>query len=195
MEKRGYATRLLLNGGASSRNGYELSYRARIPRRASSRASVSLLCATLPTEYIEEHGERRVRELAMEMGSMLRFASGHAGLALRLYWPLCDDARRARYPGWSVCPSESDEQWRGTRLDGVHWLNFLGPPVLDELGGVHSLRARLRSSQTSVQELGGRRAVVSLGEWPELGGFFIGDVLPAYREFARELEPWLAPLQ
>ena len=192
MEKRGYATRLLFNGGASGRSGYELTYRARIPRREPSRASVSLLYATLPTEYIEEHGAIQVRELALEMGSMLRFASGHVGLALRLYWPLRDDALRARYPGWPVCPSESDEQWRGVHVDGVHWLNFLGPPVLDALGGIHSLRARLCSIQTSVHELSESRAVVSLGEWPAPGSFSGSEVLPAYKEFARVLEPWLA---
>ncbi|WP_245815035.1 type VI immunity family protein [Cystobacter ferrugineus] len=88
MEKRGYATRVILDGGPRSRNGYEFHYQARIPWRTPSRDTVSLLFATLPTEYLHEHGPTKVRELALEMASQLRFASGHVGFALRLYWPL-----------------------------------------------------------------------------------------------------------
>jgi len=35
------------------------------------------------------------------------------------------------------------------------------------------------------------RAVVTLGEWPEAGDTEQGQDLPAYRELARVLEPWL----
>ena len=37
----------------------------------------------------------------------------------------------------------------------------------------------------------GERAVVTLGEWPEAGDLEQGQTLPAYRELARVLEPWL----
>jgi hypothetical protein len=80
----------------------------------------------------------------------------------------------------------------GTRINGVHWLNFLGPPVLDELGGVSGLRARLRSPTPTVQELGGERALVTLGDRPEAGDLAHGRTLPAYRELARLLEPFLS---
>jgi hypothetical protein len=79
----------------------------------------------------------------------------------------------------------------GTRIDGVHWLNFLGPPVLGELGGAAGLRTRLHSPDTTVQELDSERAVVTLGNWPEAGDLEQGHTLPAYRELARVLEPWL----
>jgi hypothetical protein len=79
----------------------------------------------------------------------------------------------------------------GTRVNGVHWLNFLGPPVLRELGGAASLSARLRSPGTTVQALDEERAVVTLGEWPEAGDTEQGHILPAYRELAHVLEPWL----
>jgi hypothetical protein len=35
------------------------------------------------------------------------------------------------------------------------------------------------------------RAVITLGPWPEAGDTEQGKVLPAYRELARVLEPWL----
>jgi hypothetical protein len=37
----------------------------------------------------------------------------------------------------------------------------------------------------------GGRAVVTLGEWPEMGDLEKGQTLPAYRELAQVLEPWL----
>ncbi|MFP2913735.1 type VI immunity family protein, partial [Pyxidicoccus sp. 3LFB2] len=37
----------------------------------------------------------------------------------------------------------------------------------------------------------GERAVVTLGEWPEAGDLEAGAGLPAYRDLARVLEPWL----
>jgi hypothetical protein len=86
----------------------------------------------------------------------------------------------------------SARQWKlGTRLWGVQWLTFLGQPVLGELGGAAGLRARLHEPGTTVQEMEGERAVVTLGKWPEAGDTEQGQVLPAYRELARVLEPWL----
>jgi hypothetical protein len=150
----------------------------------------------LPTEYLEEHGPGRVRELAIEIASLLPLCSGSCGLsfiggldlvgvsrALARYW--------MRYPGIDVS-SESGYSWDvGTRIRGPHWINFLGQPVLGELGGAEGLRARLQSPTTTVQALAGDKAVITLGDWPEAGDIERGDVLPAYRELARVLEPWL----
>lgn len=198
MEKWGYATQLLFDGGFCSVNGYELCYRARIPWRTPSHQVVSLLTATLPTEYLELHGPAHVRELSLEMASQLRFATGHAGLALCLYWPLRsgDVAFRAelsRYPGIDLRPTWLDIHRMGTRVDGIHWLNFLGPPVLGQLGGVAALRARLQDSATTVHALDSERVAVSLGEAPDAGDVTAGRDLPAYRELAQVLAPWLEP--
>jgi hypothetical protein len=200
IEKRRFERGLLFTGGFGIQNGYELEYKARIPwRPAPERTFVSLLTATLPLEYLEEHGPGRVRQLALDMASRLLFASGHAGLALRLYWwlPRTDEALRAgplRYPGLDLRDAWEHEEWMGLQVDGVHWLNFLGPPVLTRLGGEAALRSRLHSAETTVVELDEERAVVSLGERPEAGDLTTGKTLPAYRELAQVLEPWLEPL-
>lgn len=150
----------------------------------------------LSTEFLEEHGPSRVRELAIELASLLPLSSGSCGLAflggldlvgvdreLARYW--------MRYPGIDIS-SESGYSWEvGTRLRGPHWINFLGQPVLGELGGAEGLLAKLHSPGTTVQELPGDKAVITLGEWPEAGDTERGEVLPAYRELARVLEPWL----
>ncbi|HEX5754029.1 MAG TPA: type VI immunity family protein [Archangium sp.] len=200
IEKRGFERGLLFTGGPGSQNGYQFEYQARIPwRPAPEKPMVSLLTATLPLEYLEEHGPTRVRQLVLDMASRLPFASGHAGLALHLYrgLRLTDDAFRAealRYPGIDLRAAWLHEKWMGHRVDGVHWLNFLGPPILAQLGGATTLRSRLHSAETTLVELDAERVVVSLGEQPDAGDSTTGRTLPAYRELAQVLEPWLEPL-
>ena len=63
--------------------------------------------------------------------------------------------------------------------------------VHPQVGGVAGLRSRLSSPGTTVQELEAERAIITLGPWPEAGDTEQGKVLPAYRELARVLEPWL----
>ena len=150
----------------------------------------------LPTEYLEEHGPGRVRELAMELASLLPFCTGNTGLSFH-----CDTGLvgvqgavgklRFRYPGMDVPNMSWLSLHIGTQVRGPSWLTFLGQPVLGELGGVSGLRAQLHHPETTVQELEGARAVVTLGPWPEAGDTEQGRFLPAYRELARVLEPWL----
>jgi hypothetical protein len=150
----------------------------------------------LPSEYLEEYGPSRVRELAVELATLLPVRSGFCGLSfngeldmagmeLKLlpYWK--------RYPGIDIPSPTGYSRDMGKRLRGPHWMNFLGQPVLGELGGVPGLRERLKSPETTVQELPGDKALITLGEWPEAGDLEKGEVLLAYRELARVLEPWL----
>ncbi len=150
----------------------------------------------LPTEFLEQHGPARVRELAVELATLLPFCSGHAGLSfngeLDLLGVIPEVLKYCfRYPGIDIPAPGSLSQKLSTRVRGISWLNFLGQPVLGEVGGASALRARLHSPGTSVQELEGARAVVTLGSWPEAGDTQRGELLPAYRELARVLEPWL----
>jgi hypothetical protein len=149
----------------------------------------------LSTEFLEEHGPGRVRELTLELASHLPFNSGYASLSFNALYDLLGVTQRVnsmcfRYPGMDVL---EDFIYRdiGTRIPGAYWLTFLGPPVLGELGVVKGLRARLSSPGTTVEPLGDERAVVTLGQWPEAGDLEAGRNLPAYRELARVLEPWL----
>ncbi|WNG47481.1 DUF3396 domain-containing protein [Archangium minus] len=195
MVKSGFETYLYIDGDPSHPTGYGFTYCARVPWRSPPEGSVSVLSATLPTEYLEQHGPGRVRELALEMASPLLFSTGHAGLAFEFLGSrtrLLSEIREElfRYPGMDV------SRWgilchQGTRVDGVHWLNFLGQPVLGEVGGAAGLRSRLHSPGTTVQEMEGERALVTLGPWPEAGDLAQGHNLPAYRELAHVLEPWL----
>ncbi|XXF78437.1 DUF3396 domain-containing protein [Myxococcaceae bacterium GXIMD 01537] len=150
----------------------------------------------LPTEYLEEHGPARVRELALELAGVLPFASGHAGLAFHAELDLVGVPEVLekwcwRYPGLDVLELDWMSLKLGKKVRGPAWLTFLGPPVLDELGGVDGLRARLHAEGTTVREIGEGRAIITLGEWPEAGDVEQGETLAAYRELAKVLEPWL----
>ncbi|MCY1083507.1 type VI immunity family protein [Archangium lansingense] len=183
-----------LSSGDASVSGHGFFYWARLPWRTPVQDEVSLVSFSWPTEYLDEHGPQRMRELALELASLLPFSSGHAGLAF--YSPNLSGAslegiheEAFRYPGMDVTHGS---RFLGPRVDGVHWLNFLGPPVLGELGAAAGLRARLHSPGITVQEMEQERVLVSLGLWPEAGDLSRGDNLPAYRELARVLEPWLS---
>ena len=197
-ESEQLGTRLWLCESASTTTGYEFIYSGQLldkPLDAQGRGEASTVAFFLPSEYLEEHGPGRVRELALELAQGLPFNSGHAGLTLLFPDTLfgATDAiqeEALRYPGLDVANVNNSSYSIGTRVRGVHWMNFLGQPVLGELGGVANLCSRLHSPGTSVQELDAGRAVVTLGPWPEAGDLKQGQTLPAYRELARVLEPW-----
>lgn len=170
---------------------YEFDYCGR-NRTDSEQGDVSRITFWLPTEYLEQHGAQHVRELAIELGSQLPFNSGHAGLAfLLIFVPPELSPLALRYPGMDISGLPWVPPDFGTHVQGAHWLTFLGQPVLDELGGVAGLRSRLSSSDITVQELEGKRAVITLGKSPEAGDTEQGIDLPLYRELAHVLEPWL----
>ncbi|WP_434385050.1 type VI immunity family protein [Melittangium boletus] len=180
-----------LTGGA----GYGFFYWARLPWRTPEPDAMSVVSFSWPTEYLEAHGAGAVRGLIQRLAALLPYASGHAGLAFYSpnVWGLEEGAiheEALRHPGLDVTHGE---RHLGTRVDGVHWLNFLGPEVLGQVGGPEALRARLHAPGTTVQALDGGRALVALGPAPEAGDLARGDPLPAYRELARVLEPWLLP--
>jgi len=193
--KNQYERTIELSSSDTGVSGYGFFYWARLPWCTRTRVAdeVSLVSFSWPTEYLEERGPERMRERAMELASLLPFSSGHAGLAF--YSPNAFTASLKgiheaafRHPGLDVAHGSTT---LGPRVDGVHWLNFLGQPVLGALGGATGLRSRLRSPTTTVQELDDEHAVVTLGQWPEAGDLTQGRNLPEYCEFARALEPYL----
>ncbi|WP_338023454.1 type VI immunity family protein [Archangium primigenium] len=193
--KEQFERRVDLLGGAQGLSGYGFFYGSRLPWRTPEPDAMSLVSFSWPTEFLEAHGAEASRALMERLASLLPYASGHAGLAFYSpnVWGLEEAAiheEALRHPGLDVTHGE---RHLGVRVDGVHWLNFLGPEVLGRVGGPEALRARLHAPGTTVQALDGGRALVALGPVPEAGDIARGDTLPAYRELARVLEPWLLP--
>lgn len=189
------ATQLWLRESPGETTGYEVLYHGRL-LDAHDEDETSVLSFILPTEYLDARGPAHVRELALMLADELPFSSGHGGLCFNFPESVLGTTEAIRdfsfrYPGLDIPGVHFDSLSIGTRVQGVHWLNFLGQPVLGELGGAEGLCARLHSPATSVQELEGERAVVTLGQWPEAGDTEQGRTLPEYRELAHVLEPWL----
>ncbi|RKH19686.1 DUF3396 domain-containing protein [Corallococcus sp. CA047B] len=166
------------------------------PARCYKPTVSSALGFWLPAEFMDERGPDRVRELALALATELPFSFGQAGPSLQCQLDILgvrDEVatRSLRHPGMDVSLLGTLAMDLGTRVRGPSWMTFLGPPVLAELGGTGALRARLHSPGTTVQELGPDRAVVTLGPAPQAGDTEQGQTLPAYRELARVLEPWL----
>jgi hypothetical protein len=154
---------------------------------------VSEVSFWLPVEYLEERGPGAVRELVMELARELPFNSGYVSLAFnhlgvlgveRIVRELC-----FRYPGLDVHHLSDTSQSVGTRARGAYWLNFYGQPLVSQLGGAETLRARLTLPEVSIQEMERDRLMVSLGEWPEVGD---AEEPRSYRALARVLEPYLS---
>ncbi|MBN8471186.1 DUF3396 domain-containing protein [Corallococcus exiguus] len=195
LTKRNYDTWVLLKGGHSEPDGYEFSFESRIPWREPT-SEHSVLSVKLPISFLETQGPEKAFALARSLAELLPFSTGHAGLSLSFtrgrskLLPLLKE-QLSRHPGWHVPPPLT---WGlGPWIDDVHWLNFLGPPLLETVGGIQALRSHLSHPETTVQELTGGRALISLGAEPLAGDTKRGETLPAYRELARFLEPWLLP--
>lgn len=176
-------------------SGYEVIYWGHL-FEAEALNEANVVSFLLPTEVMEERGPEWVRALALSLARELPCASGHAGLSFHYPDSVVGYTHRIRpfalrYPGLDIPGLHFEASSVGTRVKGVHWLNFLGPTVFGPLGGVEGLRARLLTPGTTVEDLGDGRAVVMLGAWPEAGDLERGLDLPAWRELARVLEPWL----
>jgi hypothetical protein len=190
---------ILSDARTSGPERYHFEYHGRRIDEPEWRGSDKYACVAsfrLSTEYLEEHGPGRVRELALELAAPLPFCSGNVGMAFLGANDVVGVTKEIRdrcfrYPGMDLPDVASYSRNIGTRVRGPSWLTFLGQPVLGELGGAAALRARLSSPGTTVQEMDGERAVVTLGEWPEAGDMEQDRTLPAHRELARVLEPWL----
>jgi hypothetical protein len=189
-----------LRDASNSEDRYRFEYWGKDLHSPFGPAKTNALCAAtfwLPTEFLEEHGPGRVRELAMELAALLPLCSGHGGLSFNGAYDVPGAGRMLsrywlRYPGIDVYHSPCHYSWEvGTRVRGPHWLTFLGQPALGELGGAAALRAQLHSPGTTVQEMEGDKVLITLGAWPEAGDTEKGELLPAYRELARVLEPYL----
>ncbi|MBN8233140.1 DUF3396 domain-containing protein [Corallococcus macrosporus] len=182
-------------GESTTRHRFRFQYVGRL-EDSYWPGSVSALLMTFPTKFLEAQGPERFRALALEIVGSLPFSSGHAGLSFNgvPQASVVRDEMKAlsfRYPAMDVISLEDVARELGSRVRAPAWMNFLGPPVLSGLGGTEALRSKLHSLATTVQALGPDRAVVTLGPYPEAGDTEQGQTLPAYRELARVLEPWL----
>jgi Protein of unknown function (DUF3396) len=173
--------------------GFEVDYRGLpLPLPWPGRENdVSVLYLNLPTEYLEERGPKQVRTLALDLAEELPFSTGYVDFAFNnTYWAQeTTDLIRTRYPGVHLDANKVDFKV-STRVNGVHWLNFLGQPVLGQLGGVAGLRECLPPG-IHLHDMGGDRVLLTLGDHPDVGDVEAGHTFPLHRALARLLAPYL----
>jgi hypothetical protein len=179
--------------------GFHVEYygrqRATLELPTGSQA-VSVLSFWLPTEYLEEKGPSRVRDMAVAMARELPINAGYVSLAFNYLFRFREVVHAVheqcfRYPGLDVHDLSDASMELGTRVRGAYWLNFYGQPLLGQLGGAEGLRQQLDSPQVSVEELGEGKVLVALGAEPETGEVKQKSELHPYRALARVLEPFL----
>ena len=184
---------------ASRENRYAFEYFGKPADSPQLKRSPAAMCAAyfrIPTELLEKQGPGWVHALALQLAAPLPFSSGHVGLQLAGDLDLAGVMQKVnpgcfRYPGLDILWLEHVSWRMGTRVRGPAWLTFLGQPALSGLGGVAGLRSQLHSLGTTIEPLDSERAIITLGTWPEAGDLEQGKTLPAYRELARILDPWL----
>ncbi|RKG89953.1 type VI immunity family protein [Corallococcus terminator] len=181
---------------AGTMTGYRFSYHGRRlghPLHLNSPAVTSAVGFWLPAD---DPSVELLRKVSLEMATLLPFDSGHAGFCFQFDEEALGLTEGIRplaflYPGLDIPELRRDSLRIGTRLRGTHWMTFLGPTVLADVGGVDALRTRLRSPGATVESLSSERAVVTLGEQPLSGDSRQGESMDAYRELSRLLGPWM----
>lgn len=93
----------------------------------------------------------------------------------------------AKHPGYDINLNTTGRTWIGSRVRGARWLSFLGPQILEALGGSDALRKKL-PTPFEVQSVGSC-VMVRAGRLPEIGDTARSVDTPLLREVAEVLEP------
>jgi Protein of unknown function (DUF3396) len=124
------------------------------------------------------------------------FHSGLAGFALeRSHYEKKDAETYAwrvtiRHPGVDIVRVPDDARaLGGGAVKGVGWLTLLGQAIVDQRGGVSSVRRQLGAGIEVIETKNG--VIVKAGPWPEAGDVNRGDTLPLYARVYEVVAPWI----
>ncbi len=154
------------------------------------------VCFSFPSEYLQGQGAHALRMLALELARELPFSFGYASPAIVSPGGRWYMARQAliplleRYLGLDLYRLEETSRAIGARARGAHWLTFLGPELVNALGGLHRLHEALPSPRVSFRELEQGRLLLTLGDEPDALDTRKHEDAPHYRALARLLEPF-----
>ncbi|MFP2909443.1 type VI immunity family protein [Pyxidicoccus sp. 3LFB2] len=195
----GAARHVSLAEATGEAGGYHFNYdglQFAHPLNSHKRDATSAVSFAFPTEYLLEHGPAHLRSLALELGRELPFSFGYASLAFVSHPGIWFGVRKKllglleRYPGLDLYLLSETSDVIGTGARGAYWLNFLGQPLLCQLGGIGALRDKLIFPEVSFEPMDGERLLLTLGEWPDAMDTEKGAPPLQYRTLARLLEPY-----
>ena len=120
--------------------------------------AISSVTCWFPMEYLAEVGPARFRQQIISIAEVLPFNTGYSSVAFVYKEGTAELAAFSgirklalRYPGIDVYDLLQTEFLQGTFLRGVYWLTFIGPPVLERLGGVSVLQSLINDDGISIK--------------------------------------------
>ncbi len=162
-------------------------------------SAVSTVNFWFSTEFIESRGFDSFRQEVISIGEALPFNTGYGSMAF--VYSEGDSELAAfsairqlafRYPGFDVYDLLQSGFLAGTQVRGAYWLNFLGPPVLDEMGGFSSIQSKITNDLIKVEKLDSNKCLVTLGPEPECGDVNRKQDLPLHQELSKAIEGFLS---
>jgi hypothetical protein len=102
----------------------------------------------------------------------------------------------ARHPGLDLLPTFGQRVLRMSadgvvqpRIRRASWLNLISEPVIDELGGVQAVEARLKGTAARLERLDDRAWLLQASPMPRIGDSSVGDRVSEYAAVGRLLRP------
>lgn len=124
------------------------------------------------------------------LAALLPYVSGYVSPGLHCVrsdgWKQARALAR-RYPGYEVQDNAIGRRTIDSKVRGARWLNFLGPELAGNLGGLETLRRKFKAPIQILQV--GNGVAIRAGNQPELGDVSNGDGTPLLRQVAKVLEP------
>jgi Protein of unknown function (DUF3396) len=178
-----------VGGGAP---GYSFKVIGR-PREEAWPDTLGLLQMTFPMETVDDGTVDPFVKFCKQGAALIPFVSGYAAPGLQ--WAevnsgLAADESKAiaiRHPGYDVQNNSATRLHLGKRTRGAYWLTFLGPELVEALGGSEQLRNSF-PKPIDVEPVGAG-VMIRAGALPELGDVNKGIGVPLLRAVAKVIEP------
>ena len=151
------------------------------------------LQVNLPMEVVAEDPGAFLA-LALDMGGLIGFRSGHAGYGVQYDEGDLDDERDERIGAWCrryLCVDYRDFaascEFMGSNIKGVGWLTFLDKDFAKQVGGIAGIKKKLPAGAL-VRELANGLAIQA-GAEPILGDKNCRENIDNYKAIFRLVEP------
>lgn len=146
-----------------------------------------------PAEWLDRQGSAHFLAWANDLAKSFSYGSGYAAISLLANHESTEleagqqiGPMALRHRGYDVCGNRYTSAGLGQRCRGAKWVVFLGPSILDKIGGAQAVAGRL--SQYDVAPSGSGLMVVTSQE-PLIGDTNRNDRVDSLRTLAQVLEP------
>jgi hypothetical protein len=153
----------------------------------------NLLQMYFPPSIVEDQEVESFVSSIETIAVKIPFSSGYCSPALQIAESMAseglDAARKltSRYPGFDVQYNQIGRAQIGNKIRGARWINFLGPELTAELGGIAKLRKSLRDP-IKVRQLS-NGTMIQVSRIPEIGDNNRQLGVPSLSLVAKALEP------